>query len=462
MRLLLTGAKIWQRGCLRNGDILLVDGRIAQVQEQLAQSLHQQGERLIPLGASSEEKASAHLPVLDLKGHWILPGLVDTQVHFRDPGFPEKEDIESGSRSAVAGGMTAFLEMPNTKPTTTSAEALVDKLRRASAKSHCDFGFFMGATQENAEEISDLERLPGCCGVKVFMGSSTGTLLIADDAGLLRVLKSGRRRVALHAEDEDLLIAAKARFPQANHPRLHTSMRPVEAATKAVRRAIDAAQKTGRSIHILHVNSLQEMDLLRPFAGSLDISVEVTPQHLLLESPICYEQVGTLAQMNPPVREAKHREALWKALHEGVIDCLGSDHAPHTLKEKARPFPLAPSGMPGTETMFPLMFDQVQGGELGLADLVHLLAENPCRLYHLKDKGAIQEGYKADLTVVNPNEKWTVQASDQQSRCAWSAFEGRELQGRVAYTIVRGHLAYARGRFLSKGLGQALEYSDIL
>jgi dihydroorotase len=477
-RYVLTGAQVWLDGALQAADLLIEKGRIACIQVGLLEELRGRGEKLLRVdefhlseflqgssahasNASEGPSNGTDLPVLDLKGLWILPGMVDTQVHFREPGFPSKEDLESGSRAAVAGGMTAFLEMPNTKPPTISAEAMADKVQRATNRCFCDFGFFIGAALENIDALSDLERTPGCCGVKIFMGSSTGTLLIPDDENLLRVLQNGRRRVAVHAEDEDLLNATRDRFPEADHPRWHPRMRPVESASKAVTRLIAAAQKAKRSVHVLHVNSRDEMELLAEFAGSLDISVEVTPQHLLLEAPQCYDEQGTFAQMNPPIRNAEHREALWEALQAGVIDCFGSDHAPHTSEEKARAFPTAPSGMPGTETMLPLMLNQVHEGSLRLEDLVRLLAENPARLYSLHDKGFLKEGSRADLTIVDPKETWIVEGAKQQSRCGWSAFEGQELTGRVTHTIVRGHFAYARGSFPSGGIGEALTYDDL-
>ncbi len=410
---------------------------------------------------SRDGAAPAGLPLLDLGEAWILPGMVDTQVHFREPGFPEKEDLESGSRAAVAGGMTAFLEMPNTKPLTVDEASLADKVARATGRCWCDFGFFMGATEENAHRLHELEVLPGCCGVKIFMGSSTGSLLLADDDGLRRALSHGHSRVAVHAEDEGRLRQLKAALEQADHPRWHPRLRDPECARLAVSRLLEASETTGRAVHILHMTSAEEMELLRALPKGVlggRVSAELTPQHLLLEAPACYEELGWRAVMNPPIREAIHREALWEALREGSIHILGSDHAPHTVEEKGRPYPTAPSGMPGTETMLPLMMDQVLRGRLGLNRLVALLAEEPARLFGISGKGRVAPGMRADFTVVDPGREWAVDEALLQSRCGWSPFHGQRLRGKVSHTIVRGQVVYENGRFATEAKGRPLDF----
>ncbi len=441
--LLLSGRQIWLDGALRSAELEVRAGRVIRV-------------------GRPGEGAATDLPRLELKDLWVLPGMVDTQVHFREPGFPEKEDLESGSRAAVAGGMTAFLEMPNTKPLTITAEALADKVTRATARCWCDFGFFMGASPENVEQLPELERLPGCCGVKIFMGSSTGALLLPDDDGLRRALARGVSRVSVHAEDEPRLKALKATHPEADHPRWHPVLRDPECARLAVARLLAASEETGRPVHILHMNSAEEMDLLRALpAGVLGgrVTAELTPQHLLLAAPDCYEKLGWRVVMNPPIREERHRAALWQALQAGLIHVLGSDHAPHTRTQKGVPYPGAPSGMPGTETLLPLLLDQVLQGAISLERLVAVLAEGPARAFGMEGKGRIEPGARGDFTVLDPAAEWIVDDGGLQSRCGWSPFHGRRLRGRVSRTIIRGRVVYAEGALLGPPRGRALEFA---
>lgn len=440
--LLLRSSAVWLEGVLRPAEVEVRGGRVVRVGEPLPQA--------------------PDLPLLELGDLWLLPGLVDTQVHFREPGFPEKEDLESGSRAAVAGGMTAFLEMPNTKPLTITAEALADKVARATGRCWCDFGFFLGASPENVESLAELERLPGCCGVKIFMGSSTGSLLLPDDAGLRRALAHGVSRVAVHAEDEPRLQALKAAHPEADHPRRHPDLRDPECARLAVARLLAASEETGRPVHILHMNSAEEMELLRalpPGVLGSRVTAELTPQHLLLVAPDCYEELGSLAQMNPPIRGERHRAALRQAFLEGLFQVLGSDHAPHTREQKAAPYPASPSGMPGVETMLPLLLDQVLRGNLPLERVLAGLAEGPARAFGMEGKGRIEPGARGDFTVLDPAARWTVDESRLQSRCGWSPFHGRELWGRVSRTILRGRVVYAEGRFLGVPDGRALAFA---
>jgi len=341
-------------------------------------------------GASAGETIAA-------AGLHVLPGVIDTQVHFREPGLTQKEDLETGSRSAVLGGVTAVFEMPNTNPTTTSAEALADKLARGHHRMHCDFAFYMGGTRENTRELPELERLPGCCGVKVFVGSSTGSLLVEDDEGLRNILKAIRRRAAFHSEDEYRLRERKDQRI-AGDPRSHPVWRDETVALQCTQRLVALARETGKRVHVLHITSAREMEYL---AAHKDVaSVEVTPHHLTLAAPECYERLGTLAQMNPPVRDANHRAALWRGLDQGIVDVLGSDHAPHTRAEKAKPYPESPSGMTGVQTLVPLMLDHVNAGKLTLQRFVDLTSAGPNRLFGIAGKGRIAVGYDADFTIV--------------------------------------------------------------
>ncbi|HZF35203.1 MAG TPA: dihydroorotase, partial [Candidatus Angelobacter sp.] len=271
---------------------------------------------------------------IDAGGLHVLPGVIDTQVHFREPGLEHKEDLATGTAAAALGGVTAVFEMPNTKPSTLTAEDLADKRRRALGRVWCDIAFFVGAAAENADQLGELERLPGCAGVKMFMGSSTGNLLVADEENIRRVLENGRRRMAVHSEDEVRLRERHALVKDGADVAMHPVWRDIETAVQSTERLLRLARAAGRRVHVLHVTTAEEIPIL---AANKDIAtVETTPQHLTLVAPECYQRLGTFAQMNPPIREARHREALWRAIDQGVVDCIGSDHAPHTREEKAK------------------------------------------------------------------------------------------------------------------------------
>ncbi|RIK95522.1 MAG: dihydroorotase [Proteobacteria bacterium] len=391
------------------------------------------GGRTVAIG---ELKTAAAAEEIDATGLHVLPGVIDTQVHFREPGNEHKEDLASGSLAAVMGGVTAVFEMPNTKPATTTAAALADKVARATGRMWCDFAFYVGATAHNVGDLASLETLPGCAGVKVFMGSSTGDLLVADDQALEAVLRAGRRRVAIHAEDETRLQERRP-LAETGGVAQHPIWRDAETARRATERILKLARKTNRLIHVLHVTSAEELPLL---AANKDIaSVETTPQHLTLAAPECYETLGALAQMNPPIRGVEHRDALWRATASGVVDVIGSDHAPHTLEEKAKPYPASPSGMPGVQTLLPLLLDHAHAGRLSLMRLVDLTSAGAQRLFGLRAKGRLAVGYDADYTIVDLKKSWVVEESWLQSRCGWSPFVGRRLTGKPVGTVVRGH-----------------------
>jgi dihydroorotase len=385
--------------------------------------------------------------IIDATGLHILPGVIDTQVHFREPGLTHKEDLESGSRSAVLGGVTSVFEMPNTKPLTTSAQALADKVTRATGRMFCDFAFFVGATRDNVNELPELELLPGAAGVKVFMGSSTGDLLVDDDETLIRILTKIRRRAAFHSEDEARL-KARASLQRESDPSSHSEWRDAEAAFTATERLLRLASAAGKRVHVLHVSTKEEMALL---ARRKDIAtVEVTPQHLTLEASDAYRTLGTKAQMNPPLRDTLHQRALWWGLTKGVVDVLGSDHAPHTLEEKAKSYPATPSGMPGVQTLVPIMLDHVNAGRLSLARFVDLTSAGPQRIFGIAGKGRIAVGYDADLTVVDLKAERVIDDEWIGSKCGWTPFAGRKVKGWPIGTFVRGRLAMWEG-----DLGQA-------
>ncbi|ODR93765.1 dihydroorotase [Methyloceanibacter superfactus] len=384
---------------------------------------------------------------VDVRGLHILPGVIDTQVHFREPGMEHKEDLETGSRSAVLGGVTAVFEMPNTKPPTTSAEALAAKVAAATGRMHCDFAFFVGATHDNIDRLGELELLPGAAGVKVFAGSSTGDLLVDDEAELARVFATIRRRASFHSECESRL-KERVSVQRQGDPSSHTEWRDPIAALASTERLLRLASEAGKRIHILHVSTGAEMELL---ALHKDVaSVEVTPQHLTLSTPEAYETLGTRAQMNPPLRDRAHQDVLWWGLAQGVVDVLGSDHAPHTLEEKSGTYPATPSGMPGVQTLVPVMLDHVTRGRLSLARFVDLTSAGAQRLFGIAGKGRIAVGYDADLTIVDLKAERVIEAPWVGSKCGWTPFAGRKVKGWPVGTVVRGRRAMWEGE-----LGQA-------
>lgn len=395
---------------------------------------------------------------IDCAGLDILPGVIDTQVHFREPGLVHKEDLESGSRSAVLGGVTAVFEMPNTKPNTDSEAAIADKLARAKDRMWCDHAFYVGATNANAEALAELERLPGTSGVKIFMGASTGDLLVSDDANLARVLASGHRRVAIHSEDEERMNARKdQRVP--GDPSSHPVWRDDESAMRATRRILALARAAKRRIHVLHVTTPAELELL---GQNKDIATcEVTPQHLTLAGEEAYPTLGTLAQMNPPIRSARHREGLWHWLNQGVPDVIGSDHAPHTLEEKNKPYPDSPSGMPGVQTLLPLLLDHVANGRMTLQRLIELTSAGAQRIFGIVGKGRIVAGYDADFTIVDLKRQWTIEQSWIASRAGWSPFTGRTLTGQPIGTIIRGRSVMWEGELAQTAHGAPIRFEAV-
>lgn len=412
--------------------------------------------RIAAIGDLSQADAAE---TVDSTGLHVLPGVIDTQVHLREPGNEHKEDLEAGGRGAVLGGVTAVFEMPNTKPPTTNAEALADKISRARHRMYCDFAFYLGATTENAADLADAERMPGCCGVKIFMGSSTGNLLVADDAHVLDVLRHIRRRAAVHSEDEFRL---RERRPLAETGKVetHPVWRDHITAIECTKRLLRLAREAGARIHVLHVTTAEEIDLI---AANKDIaSMEVTPQHLTLAAPECYEQLGTYAQMNPPIRDARHREGLWRGVAQGVVDVIGTDHAPHTREEKEQTYPKSPAGMPGVQTMVPIMLDHVNAGRLTLQRFVDLTCHGPNRLFGIARKGRLAVGYDADLTLVDMKAKRVIENEWIVSKSGWTPFAGREVQGWPVGTVVRGRRVMWAGELIGAAQGEPMTFQEAL
>ena len=437
--LLLRGGTLVTHNGIDLGDVGVRDGRIVAIGDLRT--------------ASAGE-------MVDATGLHVLPGIIDTQVHFREPGNEHKEDLEAGSRGAVLGGVTAVFEMPNTAPLTTDAEALADKLARAKDRMWCEHAFYMGGTGENAEQLADLEKLPGCCGVKIFMGASTGNLLTEDDATLRRILTTINRRCAVHAEDNYRLNDRQYIAQEAANPTAHPVWRDPESALRATKRLIALARETGARVHVLHISTADEM---RYLAAHKDIaSVEATPQHLTLAAPECYENLGTKAQMNPPIRDDGHRQGLWWGLDQGVVDVLGSDHSPHTLEEKAATYPASPSGMPGVQTILPIMLDQVAAGRLSLLRLMDLLCAGPARLFAIAGKGRIAVGNDGDFTLVDLAAKRRILDSDMANKSGWTPFHDREVTGWPMATIIRGQIVMRDGELANGAVGQPLKFGECL
>ncbi len=435
-------------------DLLLKNGTVVTPWGTFGADVGVRAGKIAALGALGSAKAAA---VRDVRGLHVLPGAIDSQVHFREPGPTHKEDLETGSRAAILGGVTSVFEMPNTAPPTTSADALNDKLARARGRMWCDHAFYVGATPENAEALAELERMPGAAGVKMFMGSSTGTLLVADDEHVARVLKSGRRRVSVHAEDEDRLNARKGERI-AGDPRSHPVWRDAEAALRATQRLVVLARKAGRRVHVLHVSTGDEIAFIR---AHKDIAtVETTPNHLTLIAPDCYERLGTYAQMNPPVRDKSHWDAIWNGVREGVVDVLGSDHAPHTREEKDKGYPDTPSGMTGVQTLVPIMLDHVNAGRLTLERFVDLVAHGPQRIFGLQTKGRIAVGFDADFTIVDLKAKRTIENKWIASRCGWTPFDGVTVTGWPVGAILRGEAAMWEGELQGAARGVPLKFLE--
>ncbi len=432
-------------------DVVLANGTVVNQDGALLRDVGVRDGRIAAIGALS---ASAAGELIDCTGLHVLPGVIDSQVHFREPGPVHKEDLETGSRAAVLGGVTAVFEMPNTDPTTTTAEALADKVRRATGRMHCDFAFWVGGAHDNVADIPELERLPAAAGIKVFMGSSTGRLLVAEDEGVLAILKRTRRRAAFHSEDEARLNERKP-LRVAGDPTSHPVWRDEIAALRCTERLVRLAREAAAQVHVLHVSTREEMEFL---AQAKDVaSCEATPHHLTLSAED-YPRLGTKLQMNPPVRGPEHRVGIWRGLASGVVDVLGSDHAPHTLAEKAKPYPDSPSGMTGVQTLVPIMLDHVNAGRLTLERFVDLTSAGPARIFRIIGKGRIAAGYDADFTVVDMKRVETIRDSWIASRSNWTPYDGRTVTGWPVGTILRGRRVMWEGELGTPSGGEAVRF----
>jgi len=394
--------------------------------------------------------------IIDADGFHIIPGAIDPQVHFREPGLTHKEDIESGSRAAVAGGVTTFFEMPNTKPATITSELLSQKFDIASKTSIANYSFFLGATPDNFAEIANMQDN---CGLKIFMGSSTGDLLVDSDAALDEIFKQCNKVIAIHSEDEAILKKIAEQGIGENFTD-HPKARPVEAAVTSTVKAINLALKYKKRLHVLHLSTAEEVEIIRKHKHTNLITAETTPQHLLLSAPSIYEEKGAFAQMNPPIREQRHQDELWKGILDGTIECIATDHAPHTLEEKKLPYGKAPAGMPGVQTSLPLMLNEVSNKRITMEQVVKWMCENPAKVYKIKNKGFLKTGYDADITIIDMNLEKIISASEMESKCGWTVFDGCKIKGAPIITIVNGNIVYKNGKIVDTIKGRPVQFHE--
>ncbi|MEY2913642.1 MAG: hypothetical protein RLZZ184_2951 [Cyanobacteriota bacterium] len=430
---------------IRHAEIILPNG------ESMIGDVLTEGRQIVQLGQEITNASPTH--EIDARGLTLLPGVIDPQVHFREPGLEHKEDLFTASCACAKGGVTSFLEMPNTRPLTISQSALDDKLQRAASKCLVNYGFFIGATGENLPDLLSASPTPG---IKVFMGSMHGQLLVSQEEVLEAIFAQGNRLIAVHAEDQARINQRKQEFAGIEDPAIHSQIQDNQAALLATQLALKLSKKYQRRLHILHMSTAEEAELLRHDKPSW-VTAEVTPQHLLLNTS-AYTTIGTLAQMNPPLRSPHDNEVLWQALRDGIIDFIATDHAPHTLAEKAQTYPNTPSGMPGVETSLPLMLTAAMAGKCTVAQVVQWMSKAVAVAYGIPNKGEISPGYDADLVLVDLKNYREVKREEVLSKCGWSSFEGWNLTGWPVTTIVGGEIVYDHGRLNTQVRGQALTF----
>ena len=429
---------------IKNGSCY-IDGKLVQTDIGLS------GNKIKKIGKIELNSSK----VLDATDKVVLPGIIDTQTHFREPGSTDVEDLESGSRAAVLGGVTSLFEMPNTNPPTSNLVEFDKKLQLAKNRMHSNYAFYFGATPENIEQLSKLKDVEGCCGVKLFAGSSTGKLLVDKEADIEKVISSSDRVVSIHSEDEEILNLRK-KFIKEGDVHSHPEWRNTECAISSTRRVVKIAERYNKKIHVLHVTTKEEVDFLA--MHKKNVTFEITPQHLTLYAPDCYDKLGAYAQMNPPLRTKDHYDRLWVAVKNNIVDVLGSDHAPHSKENKNKNYPNTPSGMPGVQTIFPVMLDHVNNGKLSLEQLIKLMCENPCRIFGIKNKGYIKEGYDADLTIVDMSKEVVIKDDMIASKCGWTPFNNHKVKGYPIGTIVNGVLVMSEGKIVEESKGKPLEF----
>ena len=436
MSLLLKNGQVYYEDKFQKLDILVENDRIKEI--------------------SNHIEEVGDVEIQDCSDLSIFPGFIDTHVHFREPGHPNKETLESGSRAAVLGGMTGIFEMPNTSPITDSPERIMDKLSRAENNMHCNYAFYFGATNENSNKLDFLKNLDGCCGVKMFVGSSTGDLLVKDDFYIEQVIKNSPKVVSIHSEDEDMLLDRKNIIEEGD-VKSHYKWRSVDCAMSSTKKLIDYSNKYKKNIHILHITTKDEVNYFREKKPEFT-TLETTPQHLTLSAPDDYDKLDTFAQINPPIRTKDHQDGIWKGIDDNLISIIGSDHSPHTIEEKKQPYPKSPSGMPGTQTIGLVMTDYYLKGRITLKKLVDLLCLNPCKVFKIKDRGEIKVGNFADLTIYNLKKSFEIKNSWIASNCGWSPFNNKKVSVSPFGTIISGKKVVWDQKLIEQSSGVAIAF----
>ena len=410
-----------------------------------------QNGKISHIGNLKEEKSKN---TIDVTNKIVLPGLMDTQVHFREPGSVEAEDLHSGSRAAIVGGITSVFEMPNTNPPTTNFEEFQKKIN-IGKRMYCNHAFYFGATAENYQLLEKLKDLDGCCGIKLFAGSSTGNLLVDKEDDIEKVFKHASKVVAVHSEDEEILKLRKKLIENGN-VKTHPVWRNEEVAISSTRKIVKIAKRLNKKAHILHVTTKEEVDFLSQNKGN--ITFEITPQHLTIYAPDCYDKLGSYAQMNPPIRDKSHYDRLWYAVRNNYNDTIGSDHAPHLKINKEKPYPNSPSGMPGVQTILPVMLNHMNNGKINLNQIVNFLCKNPVKIFGIKNKGYIKKNFDADFTIVDLKKEIEIKNENIESKCGWSPFNGYKFKGVPIYTIIGGDIKMQDGKIIGEPSGKPLSF----
>ena len=430
---------------LKNGSCY-IDGNLIKTDIGVSNS------KISHIGNLEHEKSK---DIYDANNLTVLPGCLDTQVHFREPGSTDTEDLHSGSRAAIMGGITGVFEMPNTNPPTSNKKEFQRKLDLAKNRMYCNYAFYFGATADNADDLASLKTLEGCCGIKLFAGSSTGNLLVAEEDDIDKVFQNSSKVVAVHSEDEAILNTNKKLIKNGD-VHTHPVWRSVECALSSTRKIVRIAERYNKKAHILHITTKEEVDFLSQHKGN--ITFEITPQHLTLYAPDCYNKLGTYAQMNPPLRDKSHYDRLWYGVRNNFNDTIGSDHAPHLKINKDKEYPNSPSGMPGVQTLLPVMLNHVNDGKLSLNQLMNLLCENPVKIFGIQNKGFIRKDYDADFTIVDMNKIIEIKNEKIESKCGWSPFNGYKFKGTPVATIINGKIKMKDGNIIGDPEGVPLKF----
>jgi dihydroorotase len=440
---LIKNARIVNEGSIFEGDVLIENEIIRQIAENISAK-------------------SSDCIIIDAEGSFLIPGVIDDQVHFREPGLTHKGDIASESKAAVAGGITSYIEQPNTVPNAVTQELLEDKYQIASKTSHANYSFMMGGTNDNLEEV--LKTNPkNVAGIKLFLGSSTGNMLVDNQDVLEKIFSSTKMLIAVHCEDEATIKANLekyiAQYGEDIPVNAHHLIRSDEACYLSSSKAIELAKKTGARLHVFHISTAKELDL---FTNKIplekkQITAEVCVHHLWF-TDADYETKGSLIKWNPAVKTQEDKDALWKALLDDRIDVIATDHAPHTLEEKSNPYTTCPSGGPLVQHALVAMMENYSKGKISMEKIVEKMCHNPAKIFKIENRGFIKEGYFADLVIVNPHMPWNVKKENIIAKCGWSPFEGINFKSRVTHTFVNGKLAYANGKVKDIIAGQRLTF----